>query len=86
MSDRRPTKTRDFGFVPRGMRREAAAFYLGFSPTKFDELIKDGRVYRGKMVNGCRVWDRHRLDHEFEAMMDDGDAEAAGASIWDKVA
>lgn len=28
----------------RGLRREEAARYVGISPTKFDELVTDGRM------------------------------------------
>jgi len=56
----------------RGLRREEAAAYLGFSARKFDELITDGRMPKPKRVDGVVVWDIHRLDLAFDALPDDG--------------
>ncbi len=38
---------RERAYAPRGLRREAAANWIGFSPTKFDELVKAGLMPRG---------------------------------------
>ena len=56
----------------RGLRREEAAAYLGFSARKFDELISDGRMPKPKRVDGVVVWDIHRLDLAWDALPDDG--------------
>jgi len=53
------------------LRREAAASYVGFGTTKFDEMVKDGRMPKGKLVDGCRVWDRFQLDLAFDDLPDD---------------
>ena len=68
-------------YAPRGMRREAAASWVGMSTTKFDEMVKDGRMPKPKRVDGCVVWDRYRLDAAFEALPDDG-----AESAWSRVA
>ena len=61
----------------RGLRREEAAAYLGFSARKFDELIADGRMPRPKRIDGVVVWDLLALDRAFDALPDDsGDAVA----------
>jgi integrase len=40
--------------VPRrGLSRTEAAMYLGISPSKFDELVDDGRMPRPRMID-CR--------------------------------
>ena len=52
---------------PRGLSRIDAAEYLGISPSKFDELRKDGRVSPPRQIDSRRVWDRHDLDSDFEA-------------------
>ena len=57
----------------RGLRRVEAAIYIGVSPTKFDELVKDGRMPRPKRLDGATVWDQRRLDLAFEALPDEGD-------------
>lgn len=63
----------------RGLRREEAAAYLGFSARKFDELIADGRMPKPKRIDGVVVWDIHRLDHAFDALPEDGGNGAANA-------
>lgn len=71
-------------YAPRGMRLEAAAAWVGFGRTKFLEMVEDGRMPKGKLVDGCRVWDRFRLDEAFDALPDsDGDAQILG---WGAVA
>jgi len=44
-------KTDNAGFLPRGLRREDAAYYVGVSPAMFDEMVKDGRMPQPKKVN-----------------------------------
>ncbi|MEE1658346.1 XRE family transcriptional regulator [Microvirga sp. CF3062] len=44
------------------MRREEAAHYLGVSPTKFDQLVADGRMPQPFRLDGCVLWDVRRLD------------------------
>lgn len=51
---------------PRGLRREAAAAYIGVSPTKFDEWVGDGRMPKPKRVDNCVIWDRRALDAAFD--------------------
>ena len=54
----------------KGLRREQAAIYVGFSPTIFDEMVGDGRMPGAKLVNSCPVWDRVALEAAFEALPD----------------
>lgn len=63
----------------RGLRREEAARYVGVSPTKFDDLVRDGRMPKAKRIDGCVVWDLRRLDAAWDAL-DGGDGEA---NEWD---
>ena len=51
----------------RGLSRIEAAVYLGISPSKFDELRKDGRVSPARLIDGRKVWDVRELDFAFEA-------------------
>ncbi|MGE3712229.1 MAG: helix-turn-helix transcriptional regulator, partial [Hyphomicrobiaceae bacterium] len=55
---------------PRGLSRIEAAAYVGISPTKFDELVSDGRMPGPKRIDGRRVWDRLQLDRAFNALPD----------------
>lgn len=59
--------------APRGLSRVQAAEYVGISPTKFDELVGDGRMPRPKRIDGRTVWDRVQLDAAFAALPSDDD-------------
>jgi predicted DNA-binding transcriptional regulator AlpA len=50
----------------RGLSRIEAAMYLGISPSKFDEMVKDGRVPRPRMIDSRKVWDIFELDGSFD--------------------
>lgn len=56
----------------RGLCREEAAKYVGVSTTKFDTMIKDGRMPKPKKIDGRVVWDIRRLDSAFDALPDEG--------------
>ena len=58
--------------VRRGLSREEAATYLGISPSKFDELRKDGRIGHAKIVDGRKVWDVRVLDEAFDSFPTEG--------------
>ena len=70
------------GTMPRGLSRTQAAAYVGVSPTKFDELVGDGRMPRPKRIDGRRVWDIRALDAAFDRL--DGDGE--GGDAWGNMA
>lgn len=65
-------KSDPYSYPPRGMNREEAARYIGISTTKFDELVKDGRMPKGKRIDGRVVWDRYKLDASFTDLPDNG--------------
>lgn len=73
------------GSLPRGLRRPEAAAYVGLGETKFDELVKDGRMPPPKRIDGRVVWDRRALDAAFDALPDDREAEGT-ENPWDRVA
>ena len=52
----------------RGLSRVEAAMYLGVSPSKFDEMRKDGRVGPAKLIDGRKVFDVRMLDEIFDAL------------------
>jgi predicted DNA-binding transcriptional regulator AlpA len=57
------------GFIlPRGLSRVEAADYIGVSPSKFDELVKDGRMPKALEIDARRVWDRSDLDDAFDTL------------------
>ena len=48
--------------VPRNLRGDHAAAYVGVSPSKFRQLVKDGRMPASFQIDGCVMWDRFDLD------------------------
>jgi predicted DNA-binding transcriptional regulator AlpA len=70
------------GSLPRGLCRLQAAEYVGVSPTKFDEMVKDGRMPGPKRIDSRVVWDRLLLDSAFASLPGDGDRD----DIWSSVA
>ena len=55
--------------VPRrGLSRVEAAMYLGVSPSKFDELRKDGQIGPAKIIGTRKLFDVEMLDQFFDAL------------------
>jgi predicted DNA-binding transcriptional regulator AlpA len=55
--------------VPRrGLSRDEAAIYIGISPSKFDELVSDGRMPAPVKIDSRKVWDIRHLDLAFDAL------------------
>lgn len=69
---------------PRGLSREEAATYVGVSPTKFDEMVADGRMPEPKVIDGRRVWDRLALDAAFSALPDANGNADHGSDVWSR--
>jgi excisionase family DNA binding protein len=61
-------------YPPRGMSRDEAARYVGVGPTKFDEMVQDGRMPKPKRVDGRVIWDWIKLDMSFSDLPDEGRA------------
>jgi len=57
-------------YPPRGLSREEAARYVGVGTTKFDEMVKDGKMPKPKRVGSRTVWDRVALDIAFTDLPD----------------
>ena len=69
--------------VPRrGLSRTDAAIYLGVSPSKFDELVKDGRMPRPRIIDCRKVWDVYELDVAFDELPREDGPPTVGNS-WD---
>ncbi|NOX95829.1 MAG: hypothetical protein GXP04_12275 [Alphaproteobacteria bacterium] len=73
------------GLWPRGMSRSLAAKYIGVGVTKFDEMVKDGRMPRARRIDCRKVWDCRELDDAFDALPHDGEDDE-GENPWDKIA
>jgi hypothetical protein len=50
--------------------------YLGISPSKFDEMRKDGRIGPAKVIDGRKIFDVRTLDENFDALPDENHDEA----------
>jgi hypothetical protein len=51
---------------PRGLRRAAAAAYLGISPSHFDKCRVSGAIPAPRTMFGIELYDRHDLDLLFD--------------------
>lgn len=69
----RSAKAANLVYPPRGLSRADAARYIGISTTKFDEMVRDGRMPHPKRIDARKVWDRHALDESFENLPTDGE-------------
>jgi hypothetical protein len=55
--------------IPRRcLSRVEAAMYLGISPSKFDELRRDGRIGPAKILDGRKLYAIETLDEFFDAL------------------
>lgn len=65
---------------PVGVARAEAAAFIGVSATKFDEMVKDGRMPGPKRIDGRLVWSVRALTLAFEALPD-----GSQGNPWDKL-
>lgn len=63
----------------RGYSRIQAAQYVGFGVTKFDEMVKEGKMPPPRTHGSRKVWDRIELDEAFSNLPHDGEENG-----WDK--
>jgi predicted DNA-binding transcriptional regulator AlpA len=71
--------TRQLTQPRRGLSREESAIFIGVSATKFDAMVKDGRMPKPKTIDGRVVWDMIKLDLAFESLPDQDGA----SNPWD---
>lgn len=69
-------------FMPRGLKKNEAAAYIRCSQTKFDEMVKDGRMPQPRQIDRARIWDIRELDHYFELLPQAGIEEP---NEWDEI-
>jgi predicted DNA-binding transcriptional regulator AlpA len=65
-----------------GMNRAQAAEYIGVSPTKFDEMVKDGRMPPPKRIDTRCVWDSRQLRSAFDKLPGGADDDR---NEWDEL-
>lgn len=62
---------------PRGLTRLEAARYVGYSPNKFDDLVKAKLMPAAKRALGVMTWDRLALDQAYANLPTD-----EGGNSW----
>ena len=60
--------------APIGLSRVQSAVFVGVGTTKFDEMVKDGRMPAPKRIDGRNIWHRPALEEAFVALPSDEDA------------
>jgi hypothetical protein len=68
--------------VRRGLSRVEAAAYVGVSPSKFDQLVLDGRMPGPRRIDVRKVWDIRELDLCFDDLPREDSGLTTGNS-WD---
>lgn len=68
---------------PRLIAREASAAYACVSPNTFDDMVRDGRMPKPRMLGSKRLaWDVRELDAAIDVLPRDGeDVSAVGADV-----
>jgi predicted DNA-binding transcriptional regulator AlpA len=64
----------------RGLSRNEAAMYVGIGPTKFEEMVRDGRMPKPFRIDGRVIWDIHDIDSAINSLK-----ETSAANLWDRV-
>lgn len=67
------TSTRVEVVPRRGLSRNEAARYVGVSPSKFDECVRDGRMPAPFRIDARVIWDLRQLDTAFDALSGEAD-------------
>ena len=57
----------------RGLSEGEAAVYLSLSPTKFRNMVADGRMPQPRVADSRLIWDIEELDLAFKSLPRRGD-------------
>jgi predicted DNA-binding transcriptional regulator AlpA len=66
----KPLSPRDLSLPRFALRRDEAAASLGISTTKFDEWVADGRMPKGRKIDGVVLWDVNEIREAWERLRD----------------
>lgn len=68
---------------PRLISRDAAAAYACVSPNTFDEMVKDGRMPKARILTDRRrAYDVRELDCAIDRLPRDGEDDARTDDTW----
>jgi predicted DNA-binding transcriptional regulator AlpA len=70
-------KSNPIWWEPKGLSAMQAAMHIGVSRSKFDEMVKDGRMPVPHTVDARRLWDRHEVEEAFDLLPRAGAAPVA---------
>lgn len=63
-----PAATKKRANTTTSQNRTEAAAYIGVSPSKFDEMVRDGRMPPPKRIDTRCVWDSRQLSSAFDKL------------------
>jgi predicted DNA-binding transcriptional regulator AlpA len=61
---------RDISLPRFALRRDEAAASVAVSPTKFDGWCQDGRMPKGRKIDGVVLWDAQEVRESWERLRD----------------
>jgi predicted DNA-binding transcriptional regulator AlpA len=70
MLSRPALSPRDLSLPRFALRRDEAAAAVAVSPTKFDEWVSDGRMPKGRRIDGVVLWDTQEVREAWERLRD----------------
>ena len=70
--------------APRLIPREAAAELHSVSPGTFDQMVKNGKAPKPKVIGRRRLWDVRELEEAIAKLPHEGDADEE-PNPWDEV-
>lgn len=68
--------------IRRALGEAEAALYIGLGASKFNELVKQGRMPRPRVLDGRRLWDIDDLDAAFKSLPFEGEDKGAAPNPW----
>jgi hypothetical protein len=71
--------------APLGVPLVLAAEYLSLSPTKFQQLVDDGRMPKPKRIDGRLVYDLEEVRLAFKALPTVDDQEPVNKNTWEDI-
>ena len=66
----RSRSPRDLSLPRFALRRDEAAASVAVSPTKWDEWVNDGRMPKGRKIDGVVLWDTQEIREAWERLRD----------------